>query len=52
MNVFKLFSAIQGLEEHKKLEAALNDIKTELKVSGTSKEDYKTLKEENELIMK
>ena len=46
------FSALRGLEEHRKLEAAFNDMKTELKTSSASKENYETLKEENELIMR
>ena len=46
------FSALRGLEEHRKLEAAFNDMKTELKTSSASKEYYETLKEENELIMR
>ena len=46
------FSALRGLEEHRKLEAALNDMKAELKTTSTSKENYETLKEENELIMR
>ena len=50
----KLFSVLRGLEEHRKLEATLNNMKAELKTSsaGASKENYDTLKEENELIMK
>ena len=47
-----MYSAIRGLEEHRKLEAALDDLKSELKTSNASKETYKTLKEENELIMR
>lgn len=43
---------MRGLEEHKKLEAALDDIKKELKVSNASKDNYETLKEENEQIMR
>lgn len=51
LTLFK-FSALRGLEEHKKLEAALDDMKVELKMSNASKENYNTLKEENELILK
>ena len=49
---FTMLSALRGLEEHKKLEAALDDIKKEMKRSNTGKENYETLKEENEQIMR
>ena len=45
-NIFTMFSALRELEEHKKLEAALDDIKKEMNRSNDSKENYETLKEE------
>ena len=47
-----MFSALRGLEEHKKLEAALDDIKKEIERSSASNKNYEILKEEAEQTMR
>jgi len=47
-----LCRALESLQEQKRLEAALDGIKSELGISNTSKENFKTLMEENEMILK
>jgi len=47
-----LCRALESLQEQKRLEASLDGIKSQLGISNTSKENFKTLMEENEMILK